>query len=125
MSKKGLVISLVVVAVLAGLATYKYADKLGIAVKAPAAKTAPAAAQKAPAPKAAPAAAQRPALPPLTDKQRQEMRARFAERFQTLTPEEKQKRIEMLTRALERPAPNRSERAKEVIQLQLEVLQGK
>ena len=123
MSKKGLVVSLVVVAVLAGLAAYKYADKMGTAVKAPAAKTAPVAQKAAPAPAAA--AAQRQELPPLTDKQRQEMRARFAERFQTLTPEEKQKRIEMLTRALERPAPNRSARAKEVIQLQLDILQGK
>ena len=129
MAKKGLVISLVAVAVVAGLAGYKFAAKPEAATeKAPVAKTAPAKA----APKAAPAAAPAKAAPkaaapvaPLTEKQRADMRARFTERFKAMPAEEKAKRIEILTRALNRESPTRSERAKEIIQIQLEILQGK
>ena len=137
MAKKGLVISLVAVAVVAGLAGYKFTVKSEATTeKAPVAKTAPAkAAPKAApakaAPKAAPAAAPttapKAAAPsaPLTEKQKADMRARFTERFKVMPAEEKTRRIELLTRALNRESPTRSERAKEIIQLQLDILQGK
>jgi|GEM_PF-5745654 len=139
MAKKGLVISLVAVAVVAGLAGYKFAVKPEATTeKAPVAKTAPATAPKA-APKAAPVTAPAKAAPsaapatapkaapsaPLTEKQKADMRARFTERFKAMPAEEKTRRIELLTRALNRESPSRSERAKEIIQIQLEILQGK
>ena len=136
MAKKGLVISLVAVAVVVGLAGYKFAVKPEATTeKAPVAKTAPAKAAPKAAPVTAPAKAAPSAAPatapkaapsaPLTEKQKADMRARFTERFKAMPAEEKTRRIELLTRALNRESPTRSERAKEIIQIQLEILQGK